>query len=163
MRGFLSEDGRIADFSLDEHRAMCQHGMETFERLRAQRKQDALFTLQDVRQAQQWVQGLFAQHDRAGHCERQALLEVVLEIIHEIRRLRLNYSGTSAPSIERCIAEGFFDGSYGPVFRGHIRIFVCHFYCISCLAAICNFARRFPLVTIHTDYDDCWRTRLLDV
>jgi len=163
LHGVLREDGRIADFSLDEHRAMCQHGQETFERLRAQRQEDALFTLQDVRQAQQWVQGLFAQHDRAGHCERQALLEVVLDVIHEIRRLRLSCTSTSPPQIERCIAEGFFDGSYGVLVRGQIRIFVCHFYCISCLAAISNFARRFPLVTIHTDYDDCWRTRLLDV
>ena len=44
-----------------------------------------------------------------------------------------------------------------------LRLFVCHFCCISCMAAICNFVRRFPHVQIQIDYDDVWKTRLLDV
>lgn len=44
-----------------------------------------------------------------------------------------------------------------------MRLFVCHFCCISCMAAICNFVRRFPHIQIHIDYDDVWKTRLLDI
>jgi len=158
----LKEDGRIAGFSLDEHRAMVNRGCETFARLEAEKKGEILFTLHDVRQAQQWLQGLFAQHDRAGHAERQALLEVVLDVIGSLRRLE-RHSGVTAPAVMPCIDKGFFDGSIGAEVRGNLRLFVCHFYCISCLAAISNFARRFPHVTLHFDYDDCWATRLLDV
>eukprot|EP00913_Durusdinium_trenchii_P011082 g10404.t1 len=110
----LSERGRICSFSLDEHRAMDKRGLETFARLEAQWKGEVLFTLQDVRkgqlpcnsptprpfsvgiiclncgmvmvEGQEWLQGLFAQHDRAGHTERQALLEIILEIISAIRQ-----------------------------------------------------------------------------
>lgn len=161
LRELLVEDGRIADFSLDEHRAMCQHGCETLARLQAAKQGSVLFTLQDVRRAQQWVRGLFAQHDRVGHSERQALLEVALEVVGTLRGLQGR--GGGSPGLERCITDGLFDGSCGAVVRGRMRLYVCHFYCISCLAAISNFARRFPHVALHTDYDDCWRTRLLDV
>lgn len=161
LRSSLAEGGRIADFSLDEHRAMCQHGQETLARLEAAKGQ-VLFTLQDVRRAQGWLHGLFAQHDRTGHCERQALLEVALEVIGVVRGFQQSYPA-EAGGLERCVTEGCFDGSSGVVVRGQLRLFVCHFYCISCLAALSNFARRFPEVTLQTDYDDCWKTRLLDV
>lgn len=159
-RETLSEDGRIADFSLDEHRALHKHGEETFARLEALAKGELWFSLQDVRQAQQWMQGLFAQHDRGGHAERQALLEVVLEVVGAVRRLQGQVEKGRG---EACLQGGFFDGSMGAVVRGHLRLFVCHFFCISCVAAVSIFQRRFPQVTIHCDYDNCWETRLLDV
>jgi len=159
----LSEAGRIAGFSLDEHRALNQRGCETYARLEATNRGKVMFTLQDVRQAQQWLQGLFAQHDRAGHAERQALLEVVLEVVGAVRRLQQKLPAELAHASEASITEGLFDGSFGSRARGQIRLYVCHFCCISCLAAISNFARRFPQVTLHVDYDDCWKTRSLDV
>lgn len=162
VRASLAEPGRIANFSLDEHRAMCQHGCETFARLDAEKSGGVLFTLDDVRRAQRWISGLFAQHDRVGHCERQALLEVVLEAIGTIRHLQKT-TADCAPTVDKCVSDGFFDGSNDVCVRGKIQMFVCHFFCISCIAAISNFARRFPYVEIHTDYDDCWKTRLLDV
>lgn len=159
----LSERGRICSFSLDEHRAMDKRGLETFARLEAQWKGEVLFTLQDVRKGQEWLQGLFAQHDRAGHTERQALLEIILEIISAIRRLeRKSHRGNMAQR-ESSIELGLFDGSLGARVSGELRLFVCHFCCISCMAAICNFVRRFPHIQIHIDYDDVWKTRLLDV
>eukprot|EP00928_Gymnodinium_smaydae_P071998 TRINITY_DN5544_c0_g1_i1.p1 TRINITY_DN5544_c0_g1~~TRINITY_DN5544_c0_g1_i1.p1 ORF type:complete len:967 (-),score=226.17 TRINITY_DN5544_c0_g1_i1:232-3132(-) len=159
----LREPGRIVNFSLDEHRAMCQHGCETFARLEAETHGEVLFTLEDIRKAQKWLQGLFAQHDRAGHCERQALLEVTIAVITAVRRLQRETSGEAFLRAERCISEGFFDGAEGVVVSGTLQMFVCHFFCISCVAALSNFARRFPEVALQTDYDDCWRTRLLDV
>eukprot|EP00933_Yihiella_yeosuensis_P022877 TRINITY_DN17917_c1_g1_i3.p1 TRINITY_DN17917_c1_g1~~TRINITY_DN17917_c1_g1_i3.p1 ORF type:complete len:596 (-),score=99.67 TRINITY_DN17917_c1_g1_i3:112-1899(-) len=156
----LSEDGRIAIHSLDELRAMNQRGCETFARLEASGKGEVNFTLHDVRQAQNWLGGLFAQHDRAGHCERQALLEVVLEVVNAIRRLQKEQGSRHS---EASVEQGLFDGSLGASARGEMRLFVCHFCCISCCAAISNFARRFPLITMHIDFDDCWKTRLLDV
>ncbi|CAE6911284.1 RAP [Symbiodinium natans] len=163
----LKEVGRITGFSLDEHRAMDKRGVETFTRLQEQWRGEVLFTLQDVRKGQEWLQGLFAQHDRAGHTERQALLEVILEIIGAIRRLERKQSqflqGRAALQPETSIELGLFDGSLGAAVSGQMQVFVCHFCCISCMAAICNFARRFPHVKMHIDYDDCWRTRLLDV
>lgn len=156
----LSEDGRIADFSLDEHRALHKHGEETYARLEALAKGELWFSLQDVRQAQQWMQGLFAQHDRGGHAERQALLEVVLEVVGSVRRLQAKVEKGQG---DACLQGGFFDGSMGAIVRGHLRLFVCHFFCISCVAAVSIFQRRFPQVTIHCDYDNCWETRLLDV
>eukprot|EP00435_Cladocopium_sp_Y103_P039897 s1793_g10.t1 len=129
---------------------MDKRGLETYTRLEAQWKGEVLFTLQDVRKGdakrQEWLQGLFAQHDRAGHTERQALLEVILEIISSIRRLE-----RQSHRLER-LAQ-----------RESMRLFVCHFCCISCMAAICNFVRRFPHIQIHIDYDDVWKTRLLDI
>ncbi|OLQ02697.1 hypothetical protein AK812_SmicGene14417 [Symbiodinium microadriaticum] len=163
----LRETGRITGFSLDEHRAMDKRGVETFTRLQEQWKGEVLFSLQDVRKGQEWLQGLFAQHDRAGHTERQALLEVILEIVSAIRRLERKQSqllgGRAATQPETSIELGLFDGSLGAAVSGQMQVFVCHFCCISCMAAICNFARRFPHVKMHIDYDDCWRTRLLDV
>eukprot|EP00932_Pfiesteria_piscicida_P016351 SRR837773.3278.p2 GENE.SRR837773.3278~~SRR837773.3278.p2 ORF type:complete len:158 (-),score=57.70 SRR837773.3278:4-429(-) len=141
---------------------MCQHGQETFARLESQRGGKVHFSVEDVRRAQQWLRGLFAQHDRGGHCERQALLEVTLEVVDALRGLQ-QQGGPQAAGLERCLTQGFFDGSLGVTVRGEFRIFVCHFFCISCLAAISNFARRFPEVAVHADYDDCWRTRSLDV
>ncbi|CAE7225219.1 unnamed protein product [Symbiodinium pilosum] len=163
----LRETGRITGFSLDEHRAMDKRGVETFTRLQEQWKGEVLFTLHDVRKGQEWLQGLFAQHDRAGHTERQALLEVIIEIISAIRRLERRQSqflhGRAVTQPETSIELGLFDGSLGAAVRGQMQVFVCHFCCISCMAAISNFARRFPHVKMHIDYDDCWRTRLLDV
>lgn len=161
LRKQLREGGRIVTFSQDELRAMCQHGQETLARLEAQFG-EVLFTLQDVRRAQEWLKGLFAQHDRAGHCERQALLEMTLEVINALRELQRRCP-SATPGVDRSVQEGWFDGSCGVTVRGSIRMYVCHFYCISCLAAISNFARRFPEVTFHADYDDCWQTRLLDI
>lgn len=163
----LAADGFIAGYSLDERRALNQQGQETLARLEASAataRQSLHFTLQDIRQAQQWLQGLFAQHDRTGHAERQGLLEVALEVVGAIRRLRLQLNGDAQRvDVEESIRQGLFDGSLGAAARGEVRLFVCHFCCISCLAALSNFARRFPLITLHVDFDDCWKTRALDV
>jgi len=167
MQDVLHENGRIADYNFDEHRAMVKRGEETLSRYEAASQAqgiEVLVTLNEVRVAQEWLQGLFAQHDRAGHAERQALLEVVLDCITAIRRLnRQDVRQFRRGEAEASISQGIFDGSLGACIRGKARLFVCHFCCISCLAAISNFSRRFPLLELYVDYDDCWETRLLDL
>merc|ERR1712060_561745 len=98
-----------------------------------------LLTVADVRRAQSWLPGLVAQHERLGHCERQALLEVFFAVIVASARAR---AGTSPnfPAPE-AVQSGIFDGSGGVLLTGEVQLFVAHFCCISCLAVMCHFSR----------------------
>lgn len=89
---------------------------------------------------------------------------MVLAIVAAVKRLHGYVSPEpGAAGSPECLAKGAFDGSCGVSVRGEVRLFVCHFFCISCVAALCHFARRFPHVRLRCDYDDCWHTRLLDI
>jgi hypothetical protein len=164
QRARLQEEGRIARFIDDEQRRVAVRGERTFEFLASGGAGDKLasaidqqmLTLDDVRRAHSWLPGLFAQHGRLGHCERQALLEVILMVIATVASSRPD-------TIPDAIQSGIFDGSRGVAVSGSIHLFVAHFCCISCLSVLCHFSRRLPGVQVHVDYDDCWRTRSLDV
>mmetsp|Transcript_18782 Transcript_18782/g.33649 ORF Transcript_18782/g.33649 Transcript_18782/m.33649 type:complete len:163 (+) Transcript_18782:2-490(+) len=159
----LREDGRVARFIDDEQRAMHVRGERTFEHLAAGGAGERLahatasgfLALDDVKRVHQWLPGLFAQHERLGHCERQALVEVFLSIIAAVRSVDAN-------STVGALSSGSFDGFGGVSVHGEIRLYVAHYCCISCLSVLCHFSRRVPNVQVFVDYDDCWMTRILD-
>eukprot|EP00397_Hematodinium_sp_SG-2012_P012793 GEMP01012975.1.p1 GENE.GEMP01012975.1~~GEMP01012975.1.p1 ORF type:complete len:763 (+),score=211.79 GEMP01012975.1:35-2323(+) len=140
----IVENGRIAHWDFDEHRPERSRQNNIIEAMSGHHP----ITKTDVRAAQEWLRPLFAQHDRVGHAERQASVEIALNIaecIIETRRW---------PKV----------GYYTPTeVHGSVRLFVCHFFCISCMGVMSQFRHRFPGIELDLDYDDCWRTRLLDV
>ncbi|CAK0887516.1 unnamed protein product [Prorocentrum cordatum] len=85
----LREGGRVASWMEDEGRALSLRGERTLARLAAGDAGPALagavaagaLGLEDVRRAQRWLPGLFAQHARLAHCERQALIQVLLAVV----------------------------------------------------------------------------------
>lgn len=158
----LREDGRVAFWIGDEGRALNLRGESTFAYYStggagaalASAAANGTMTLEDVKRAQDWLPGLFAQHERMGHCERQAFLEVLLRIVVAVR-----HSTSQEPD---ALSTGRFDGSGGVAVEGFLQLYVVHFCCISCLSVLCHVARRLPGVRLHVEYDDCWRTRVLD-
>jgi len=140
----LNEPGRISHWDFDEHRPERSRQDTMLNSREGSYSIDKL----DVRLAQEWLRPLFAQHDRVGHAERQASVEIALNIAECI------------PPHERWPVCGYYEES---VVYGSLRLFVCHFFCISCMGVMTQFRQRFPGITLDLDYDDCWRSRLLDV
>lgn len=75
------------------------------------------------------IRPLYLQVPRGGHAERRALLAI----------LRAAMSLGDLTHIE-----------------GHVLLYASHYPCISCLAAIAQFARRLPGVTLSVDFDNAW-------
>lgn len=73
---------------------------------------------------------LSGDHDRSGHAERGALLEVV-------ERWSQYSEGTDLPSV-----------------TGNMQIYVTHFPCISCLGVLAQFSRIFPRVVLTVSFAD---------
>ncbi|CAK0887517.1 unnamed protein product [Prorocentrum cordatum] len=160
----LREGGRVASWMEDEGRALSLRGERTLARLAAGDAGPALagavaagaLGLEDVRRAQRWLPGLFAQHARLAHCERQALIQVLLAVV-----AAAGAAGARPPPA--ALESGAFGGGAGVDVAGEVRMYVAHFCCISCLAVLSHFRRRCPGVRVYVEYDDCWRTRALDL
>jgi len=163
-RFVVCADEHIVRFIEDEQRRPAVRGERTLEHLAAggagkelaQAVAIGRLTVDDIRHAQCWLPGLVAQHERQGHCERQALLEVLWAAMAASKLAAIDPMPTALES-------GIFDGTDGIAITGHVRLYVAHFCCISCLAAMCHFSRRAPGIQLYVDYDDCWQTRALDV
>lgn len=159
-------EGHVVRFIEDEQRRVSVRGERTMEFLAAGGGGEelgravvaGLLTLEDIRRAQAWLPGLIAQHGRQGHCERQALLEVIFAVIVAAR----SAEGDVALNAPTALQSGYFGDGDGVCVAGEIRLYVAHFCCISCLSVMCHFARRMPCVQLYVDYDDCWQTRVLD-
>lgn len=78
---------------------------------------------QDRSERDQWLPPIQVEHERSGHAERQALLNL-------IQTDTLRTSGAIFPSMA----------------RGAVRLFVTHTLCISCLAACFQYKRLYPAV-----------------
>lgn len=77
---------------------------------------------QDRSERDQWLPPIQVEHERSGHAERQALLNLI--------QTDTLTSGASFPSMA----------------RGAVRLFVTHTLCISCLAACFQYKRLYPAV-----------------
>eukprot|EP00746_Dinoflagellata_sp_MGD_P155003 gnl/MRDRNA2_/MRDRNA2_85161_c0_seq3.p1 gnl/MRDRNA2_/MRDRNA2_85161_c0~~gnl/MRDRNA2_/MRDRNA2_85161_c0_seq3.p1 ORF type:complete len:627 (+),score=126.89 gnl/MRDRNA2_/MRDRNA2_85161_c0_seq3:1-1881(+) len=84
---------------------------------------------EDVKQL---IRPIHAHINRDNHCERVALLEVT--------------AGAQKALGEDCLGE----------MVGWVRMYVTHWVCISCLAAIIQFMRHAPNVTMEVDFDNAW-------
>merc|ERR1719193_1184415 len=133
----LVEQGRIARWDFDEHRPERSRHDNVASRL------SGIYpiTKKDIRTAQEWLRPLFAQHDRVGHAERQASVEVALSI------------AMAVPEEDRWPDTGCYRQDQ---VSGHLRLYVCHFFCISCMGVMAQFRHRFPGISLDLDYDDCW-------
>lgn len=140
----ITEEGRIARWDFDEHRPERSRQDTIIEAMAGHHP----ITKTDVRAAQEWLRPLFAQHDRVGHAERQASVEIALNIAECI------------PEDRRWPRCGYYEREN---VHGTLKLFVCHFFCISCMGVMSQFRHRFPGIELDLDYDDCWRSRLLDV
>jgi len=81
------------------------------------------------------------EHDRSGHAERGALVDVASSWL----------LGDSVDDDHGC---GASDVGVDVEVEGELQLYVTHFPCISCVCSIAQFARLFPGVKLHVSFAD---------